>query len=153
MLKSAAHILRRWRRLSWKNRAALGRAVVLVGLVRAALAVLPFRRVMRGLRRLARPRARLTRRLAEPLAFRRIVWSAETAGRWLLPSRPCLTQALVGHLLLRRRGYAAELRIGVAKEDGGLAAHAWVEQDGRIILGGASSRERYRPLPAFYEDA
>ena len=153
MLRSAAHILRRWRRLSWRNRAALGRAVVLVGLVRAALAVLPFRHVTRALRRMARPQPRLTQRLDAPLAFRRIVWSAETAGRWLLPNRPCLTQALVGHLLLRRRGYAAELRIGVAKEEGRLAAHAWIEQDGRIVLGGASSREHYRPLPAFYGDA
>lgn len=65
-----------------------------------------------------------------------------------MPARPCLTQALVGRLFLAREGVDATLHIGVAKSDGDLRAHAWLEQDGVIILGGARSRDEYRPFPA-----
>lgn len=39
----------------------------------------------------------------------------------------CLERALVLQRLLRRRGVAAALQIGVRKQDGVLEAHAWLE--------------------------
>jgi hypothetical protein len=51
--------------------------------------------------------------------------------------------------LLNWYGYASELRIGVAKgEQGELEAHAWVEYQGKVIIGGLSTLSRYVPLPS-----
>lgn len=45
----------------------------------------------------------------------------------------CLPRSLTLWHLLRRRGTPAQLQIGVAKIDGQLAAHAWVESDGKVV--------------------
>lgn len=42
----------------------------------------------------------------------------------------CLTRSLLLGWLLRRRGVASQLRIGVKMNNGSLAAHAWVEYAG-----------------------
>jgi hypothetical protein len=41
------------------------------------------------------------------------------------------------------------IRFGVARDGGGkFIAHAWVEADGRIVLGGVTSPQRYAAFPA-----
>ncbi|MCU0836210.1 MAG: lasso peptide biosynthesis B2 protein [Chromatiaceae bacterium] len=45
----------------------------------------------------------------------------------------CLRQSLALWWLLRRRGIAAELRLGVRKDQGELLAHAWVEHEGQAL--------------------
>ena len=42
----------------------------------------------------------------------------------------CLTRSLLLGWLLRRRGVASQLRMGVKLNEGSLAAHAWVEYAG-----------------------
>ena len=67
-----------------------------------------------------------------------VAWAVRRASS-VVPGATCLTQALAAHLLLARRGYASRLRIGVAREsDEKLRAHAWLESDGIIVLGGSS---------------
>jgi hypothetical protein len=58
----------------------------------------------------------------------------------------CLRQALVAWWLLGRRGIGADLVIGVRKDAHGFAAHAWVEFNGEVIIGGADSPERFRSM-------
>lgn len=54
----------------------------------------------------------------------------------VLPGSKCLPQALAGAVLLRRRGREPELRLGAATgADGRLSAHAWLELEGRVVLG------------------
>jgi hypothetical protein len=68
-----------------------------------------------------------------------IGWAVSVVGRRVLGA-PCLAQALAGEVMLRRRGQAAEVRIGVARsEDGRLLAHAWLESRGRVVVGGADT--------------
>ena len=52
------------------------------------------------------------------------------AARHTLGPRTCLTRSLLLGWLLRRRGVASNLRIGVRLTNGALDAHAWVECDG-----------------------
>ena len=74
--------------------------------------------------------------------------AAERAGHWLFPRNPCLTQALVVHRLLRRRGHASELRIGIRASSGKLQdAHAWVEYRGVVWIGERGLSEAHIPLP------
>lgn len=131
-----------WRH-SWDDWRMLFYAGGLTGLVRAALSVVSLRQVVHGLRRTA---ARLPQwKEATPTYRRQAVWAARTAGRRLLPERPCLTQALIlQYLLLRRGDDSAQLHIGVAKrEEEGFLAHAWVERDGDVLIGGPASPNTY----------
>ena len=79
-----------------------------------------------------------------------VVWAVTTASRRLFKDGSCLVQALVVELFFRRKDYPAELCIGITKEQGGkLVAHAWVESDGVIVIGGPESEvKRYSRLPA-----
>ncbi|HUP01086.1 MAG TPA: lasso peptide biosynthesis B2 protein [Gemmatimonadota bacterium] len=126
---------------------ALVAAATLSVAVRLVLAVLPFRSALKLVRRLARP----SRFASRPAGEReRVVWAVHAVGRRLFPSKPCLTEALVGFLLLRRRGIPAELHLGVEKDDEkpGIRAHAWLESEGRVVVGGEESPSRYRRLPS-----
>jgi hypothetical protein len=59
----------------------------------------------------------------------------------------CLKKSLVLFRILRRRGVQVELRLGVAKRDGEFMSHAWLEWQGRTLLGQGIT-DRYTPLPA-----
>jgi len=75
----------------------------------------------------------------------RIAWAVTTASR-IVPRATCLTQAVAAKRLLERHGYDCALQFGVVKESAHeLRAHAWLESDGRIILGQKSSGE-FTPL-------
>jgi hypothetical protein len=74
-----------------------------------------------------------------PIARRAPLSQAEAAGLGVAVNRAanhilgpatCLTRSLLLRWLLRRYGTASDLRIGVRFEEGGFAAHAWVEKDG-----------------------
>jgi hypothetical protein len=64
----------------------------------------------------------------------RIVWAARTATRWT-PGATCLVSGLALQRMLGRHGHRSELHIGVARTGGVFAAHAWVERDGRVLVG------------------
>lgn len=138
--------VREFLRLPAAQRCLLIRAAVLVGAIRLGLWLLPFRVVRGTVRRLAPP-------VQGPVAgdwraAARIAWAVRLVSRYV-PAATCLTQALAVQVLLRQWGYPACLRIGVAREaDGKLAAHAWVESQGRIVIGGTdASIAQYTALP------
>ena len=57
----------------------------------------------------------------------------------------CLVQALAGQNWLAREGIISEIVVGTAKRpDGTFESHAWLRQQGRIVLGGDIST--YQPL-------
>jgi Transglutaminase-like superfamily len=78
----------------------------------------------------------------------RVNWALETISvqRWLMTS--ALSRAFVAQTMLRRRGIASRLCLGVAHEGDGLAAHAWVEI-GRDVVVGATGISRFTQLAAF----
>lgn len=130
-----------WRH-PWRNWWMLLQATGITVIVWSGLSVFSLGRVTRGLRRTAMRLPQWSD--ATPSDRRRAAWAAHAVGRRLLPERPCLTQALVlQYLLLRRGDDAAELHIGVAKSDDDLQAHAWVERNGRVLIGGTSSPDEY----------
>jgi hypothetical protein len=48
---------------------------------------------------------------------------------------------------LNQFGHFARLRIGVAKDTAqGLRAHAWVEHEGKLLIGGSEQLSRFHPL-------
>jgi hypothetical protein len=79
-------------------------------------------------------------------AVGRLVWATESAARHHLYSMRCLPKALCLRWLLGRHGVESTLRIGVARQDDGLAAHAWVERQGRPVGEDRAVAERFAPL-------
>jgi hypothetical protein len=88
------------------------------------------------------------RRTVAPPTIERIAWAVRAAGRFIPGGSNCLVRALAIQALLGRYGYRSELRIGVRKAvDGGLAAHAWLETSGAVVIG-EFELEHYVPLAA-----
>ncbi len=78
----------------------------------------------------------------------RVGLAVEAVSRRMPFMGNCLVRALAGLELLRRFGLPGELKIGVAREDRrGFEAHAWVELDGRVLIG-AGEKDRFTPLEA-----
>lgn len=130
-----------FRRLRWHDWTLLSKALWVVVLVRLGLSLLPFRflrRMITGLRNgTLRSDSRTPARLA---------WAVAKTSR-LVPWATCLTQALATQVLLTRTGYQGVLHIGVAFDDAHeLKAHAWLECQGCIIIGGNGQRH-FTPLP------
>jgi hypothetical protein len=75
----------------------------------------------------------------------RMVWFVGAASRHFMRV-PCLSRSVALARMLARRGIAADIRIGVRTQDGGLDAHAWVELDGRVINDDETVSRSYAPF-------
>lgn len=129
--------------LSPEDRHRLINAFLLVGVVRIALQLLPFELVRRWLAN----RSRVTIN-AKFGVTDRLLWAVQVASRHILGDKPCLTQALVAQMLLGQHGMVTDLHIGVAKNHlDELQAHAWLEYDGKVIIGDLRDLSRYKSLP------
>jgi hypothetical protein len=86
------------------------------------------------------------RSTVSPPSVDRISWAVRAASRFALNGSNCLVRALATQALLGRFGHRSDLRIGVRKApDGGLAAHAWLECAGAVVIG-EFELEHYVPL-------
>ncbi|MEE9383025.1 MAG: lasso peptide biosynthesis B2 protein [Nannocystaceae bacterium] len=66
----------------------------------------------------------------------RIVWAVDGVSRRFSHHLRCLPRALAVQQMIRRRGGDASVRLGVAPAPtGGFRAHAWVELDGKVVIG------------------
>lgn len=118
----------------------LVRATAALTAARVGLSVLGFDDVHRYAARL--PRAATTGGVSSD----RIAWAVSAMAR-RIPGTQCLPQAVAALALLRREGYDAELRVGIARDGAhNVIGHAWVEHGGQVIIG--ETDEDYSPFPA-----
>lgn len=69
---------------------------------------------------------------------RLVAWAIKTTAS-IVPTANCLTQALSTQYILARAGTTAVVRVGIAQDENGrVEAHAWVLENGAIILGGTT---------------
>ena len=77
---------------------------------------------------------------------RNVVRSVRVCSRYI-PSASCLTQALATRSILLSKGQTCYLKIGVGRDDDdNFIAHAWIESNGRIIIGKSADIYRYTSL-------
>lgn len=126
--------LRKACRLSARDWMCLGQAWVLFLAVELGLHLLSFRSLLTLCRWYSQCGQWGSRSASLP-PIERVAWLIAVAGRYSPIRATCLKQALVLSVLLERRGKATRLRIGVSRQAEGFKAHAWLEQNGRIILG------------------
>lgn len=62
----------------------------------------------------------------------------------------CLPRALAAQAMLRRRGVGSRLCLGAGRENGMLAAHAWIELDYPLpVSTGSSGQQQFTRLVSF----
>ena len=79
-----------------------------------------------------------------PEEVERAAYHVAVAAAFFPGRAVCLEQSLALYVLLRRRGVAAELRLGVQAYP--FHAHAWVELDGEPVNEHRETVERFRSL-------
>ena len=137
--------VRKFLELSPADRRLFIRAWLWLGFIRLWFWLLPFGSHRRLLARLSQAPPGGGRNDA---SFPERVVKAVSMASGYVPQATCLVQALAAQGLLRGRGWAAEVRLGVGRDvQGQFLAHAWLEKGGRVIIGD-SKLERYLPLPA-----
>jgi hypothetical protein len=137
--------LRKFFRLCPFERRLLLRSLALLWISRLGLWLLPFRLLRRLLPRSTPVASAYPAKDAANID--RIVRALARAAPYV-PDATCLTQAFAGQILLAQHGIPSLLRIGLAKNpEGKLRAHAWIESQGRILIGNSAELPYYAQLP------
>lgn len=76
------------------------------------------------------------------------LWAVEDIGARSWMNAQSLPRALAAHAMLRRRGIASRLCLGVARDGGAVVSHAWVEI-GTGGTEGGPDREGFTRLATF----
>ena len=146
-------LLRRLLALEAADRRLLVRAGLLVTLVRLALGRIPFRvlhgQVTRG------GRARNVSRGYPRPTLDRVIWAVTAVSQRAPGTTTCLARALVAQAMLAHFGFSSRLCVGVVHgEHKRVEGHAWVECEGRTLIGGTETDiHGFVPIAAFDVDA
>ncbi|BAZ34097.1 hypothetical protein NIES4074_66110 [Cylindrospermum sp. NIES-4074] len=135
-------------RLTSHEQKLLINTFVLLGLVKLCLLLLPFQ----TLRKLLVTISKMQPTGVQPFSpsIDQIVEAVNRSSRYTLGGAKCLARALTTQIVMSRHGYTSELRIGIAKGEGGqFEAHAWVEVGEQIVIGQLRDLTRYTPMPSF----
>jgi len=66
-----------------------------------------------------------------------ITWAVNSIGQKIFKDDTCLVIAIAGQALLNYHGIPARLQLGcLLAEDKSIFAHAWVECEGEVVIGG-----------------
>jgi hypothetical protein len=79
----------------------------------------------------------------------RVGASVERVARFTWWRSMCLEKALAGKWMLRRRGIASTMYVGMARKGSDFIAHAWLVGEGQTLTG--AGNVSYVPLAAFRE--
>lgn len=139
--------LRNFLKMGNRARVLLLAASILLTGVRLGLLLLPFRNLIKLVTRISE--GFLHSYAANKVSLGQIVWAVNVVTRYMPGGAKCLARALTTQILMNWCGYKPELRIGVARsETGTFEAHAWVEYQGRVVMGYLQDLPRFVPLPS-----
>ena len=141
-MNRAVRSWRAYRAMTWAERRVLAQVLVLLPVTAVGLRMFGYARMRAFLvhGKGTRPAGR-DLRAAQALA--RLVHGA---AQWSPARANCLPRSLVLCRLLEKQGLQAELRLGVAKADGTLTAHAWVEHAGMALGEPVATGQRFSTL-------
>jgi hypothetical protein len=111
-------------------RTYLAEATITLFLARIAVSVIPASRIFAWA---SKPPSRIRRFNTDEIGW---VLRAMNAAAERSKTKPlCLPRALATHSMLHRRGIISRVCLGVARQEGEFAAHAWVEVgNDRVIV-------------------
>jgi hypothetical protein len=145
--------LRKFLALAPIERRVLVKASVLLALIQVGLGRMPFT----VLRRLITPGATNEgRRRGDSREYAdAVAWAVMAASRRVPGATTCLSRALTVQAMLARGGCPSRLQVGVSRgKRGEVEGHAWVEYQGRILIGGTPDEiAQFTRLAAFDVEA
>jgi hypothetical protein len=125
----------------------LVKSLVLLPIVDVSLRMRGYTRTQATLNRFSAKSSETRFNRAEDEISANIAKVVEIAGRRNIWPTSCLRQALVLKYFLARLGIECNLRIGVKNTPtSSFGAHAWVERNGVVIIGGEHARSLYAKL-------
>lgn len=130
--------------LSWRDWWVVGRARFWMAMSWFGLRLLGFERTRQLLA--GRPPAAGARKETDAKELERLVFLVGVAARAGFTRHTCLPRSLVLQRFLMNRGVPAVLRIGVRRENGQIAGHAWVEVAGQPVGEAEDVEARFVPL-------
>jgi hypothetical protein len=147
-------LLYRFLTLARSERRLLVHAALLLLVIHLTKGRVPFRTMRRLLVRRPHPRKGPASVGPRPINVDEIVWAVKTVSRGAERWTSCLSQAVAVQALLAGQGHASRLHVGVLRGDHGeVEGHAWVELDGRVVIGGSMADvARFSPLTVFDTD-
>ena len=125
--------LQGWKALPWPERALLSYLLIGLPLVSLSLHALDYKRTRRLVEWLTRHPSPGSASEVDVHNADRLAQLAAIAGHRGMVQATCLRQALLVYGMLRWRGLQPELKLGVRRENGAFAAHAWVELEGQRL--------------------
>ncbi|PYS74611.1 MAG: lasso peptide biosynthesis B2 protein [Acidobacteria bacterium] len=142
-------VLKFWR-LQPDDRWLVLEAAVLLGFARLGVIVLPFRFLAAALGTQAADLERCETTTPAP-QIARVGWAVRRISCHTPWQSNCLTKAVAGRIMLRRRRIASTVYFGLTKtRDGALQAHAWLSTGNSSMTGG-SNLNRYTVVAKFID--
>ena len=115
-------------------------AGVLLVLFRVCLALVPVRKIIRGITRGKAGDGADASGAEASSVVRRVEWAVSAVARHSAVEFVCFPQTLAGYTMLRWRGVPSTMVYGVARSpEGELLAHTWLMVGERIVLGGEAA--------------
>lgn len=130
--------------LPYQKKKLLGQSLITISAIRLSLWIFPFKALNRWLGNFVAEKS------DAPVIEWNVIENVTAAVQMCscyVPYASCLTQALAARTLLGLKGQYSQLKIGVGRdEDGKFMAHAWVEVNGKIIIGELPHHRRFNVL-------
>lgn len=130
-------IIHSFLKLNNETKWLLIKAGALLWIIRIMLWIFSFARIQRIIKRFT------SKVKKSKIPLPQITWAIHIMSRFT-PQATCLVRALAGQILLSGYGYDSNIKIGVSRDKGEFEAHAWLENDGRVVLG--ESEVDYVPI-------
>lgn len=140
--------LRKFIKLSWKMKLLLLGSFCLMGIVRLAILILPFRYLttLMGKKMAESPCEMSAKLLARAI---KVGWSVNKMSKFTPWESKCLVLAFTAQMILRIIRIPSTLYLGITKDDSNqLIAHAWL-RCGRLTITGAREREEFKAVAQF----
>jgi len=142
--------IRKFTTLSTEEKKLFLEAYVMLGVMRAAILTVSFKRLTRSLEHHTQVQALETLTKTEQeraIIIGKSIMRAATYTPW---ESACLVQSLTAQKMLCKRGISCVFYLGVAKEEGEtkMKAHAW-SQCGESIITGGKGYEEFTVLSVF----
>ncbi|AFZ26451.1 hypothetical protein Cylst_4359 [Cylindrospermum stagnale PCC 7417] len=136
--------------LDSQKRQLLISTFVLLLLVRLGLFLLSFKTLQKLLSSISNAKPKCQEK--HHISIDKIIWAVEVSSHYM-PGVKCLARALTCQFFMSRHGYTSNLCIGVAKgEQGELKAHAWLENQGQVVIGNVTNLSNFSQLASFAKE-
>ncbi|MDJ0568225.1 MAG: lasso peptide biosynthesis B2 protein [Pleurocapsa sp. MO_192.B19] len=133
----------RFLNLNKQERQLFIQAYVLLMFIRLGLFLLPFQR----LKKISVRVSQIVKPVDSQIATRSIAQAINRSSRFCPGTVMCLAKALATNTLMNIYGFPCQLHIGVAKgQDNNLEAHAWVEAEGKVVVGYLPDLFRFKAM-------